>query len=98
MKSLYGLNFDKFPGHCSFNLNVSFSLSFLFFQNQEVNGKSQPKLHWVRHTKQGVYFIQSPPRIEDEPVIKENIPRVRYSVGFEPATGEIDFDFQLCAS
>ena len=63
-----------------------------------MNGKSQPKLHWVRHTKQGVYFIQSPPRIEDEALINENIPRVRYCVGFEPASGEIDFYFQLCAS
>lgn len=63
-----------------------------------MNGKLQPKLRWVRHTKQGVYFIQLPPRIEDEALINENIPRVRYCVGFEPASGEIDFDFQLCAS
>ena len=28
--SLYGLNFDKFRGHYSFNFNVPFSLSFSF--------------------------------------------------------------------
>ncbi|XP_073232579.1 protein arginine N-methyltransferase 7-like [Porites lutea] len=81
-----------------FHLTDDITVTTGLQKNQEVNGKSQPKLHWVRHTKQGVYFIQSPPRIEDEALIKENIPRVRYSVSFEPATGEIDFDFQLCAS
>lgn len=81
-----------------FHLTDDITVTTGLQKNQEVNGKLQPKLRWVRHTKQGVYFIQSPPRIEDEALINENIPRVRYCVGFEPASGEIDFDFQLCAS
>ena len=42
--------------------------------------------------------MQSPPRIEDDALLKDNVPHVRYSVNFEPTTGEVDFDFQLHTS
>lgn len=79
--------------HLSEKLTVTTGLQ----QKQELADEGS-KLHWVRHTKQGVYFMKSPPYIRDETVLKDKVPRVKYSVNFEPTTGEMDFDFQLDTS
>lgn len=80
-----------------FNLAEKLSVTTGLQQTEKLNGKEW-KLPWVRHTKQGVYFMKSSPRIQEESLLKNNTPSVRYSVNFEPTTGEIDFDFQLCPS
>lgn len=91
--------------HCivlwmDFHLTDKITVTTGLQQNQDLQGlpKKRSKFEWVRHTKQGVYFMQSPPRIEDEALLKDNVPHVRYSVNFEPTTGEVDFDFQLHTS
>ena len=56
------------------------------------------KLNWVRHTKQGVYFVKSPTKINDLTLANENTSCMSYDVSFEPSTGEIDFNFQLQTS
>ena len=48
---------------------------------------------WVRHTKQGVYFMRSPLNIDNPSLARS--PRLKYSVVFKPSLGEIDFDFQI---
>jgi len=80
-----------------FHLTEKLTVTTGLRQKQEP-AEERSKLQWVRHTKQGVYFMQSPPRIQDEALVKNTVPRVRYSVNFEPSTGEIDFDFQLHTS
>ena len=39
--------------------------------------------------------MQSPTRIQDEALVKDNVPGIKYAVNFEPSAGEIDFNFQL---
>lgn len=42
--------------------------------------------------------MQSPPQIQDEILVKNTVPDIRYAVSFEPNSGEIDFNFQLRTS
>ena len=95
-----GLQQVRHPNHllvenslCRFNPPLIYFLS----QNQGVADWTS-KLNWVRHTKQGVYFMQSPTKIQDETLVKNNVPDIRYAVSFEPNSGEIDFNFQLRTS
>lgn len=70
---------------------------FFLSQNQDVAERTS-KLNWVRHTKQGVYFMKTPTQIQDETLADDNVPDIRYAVSFEPNSGEIDFNFQLRTS
>ncbi|XP_029200545.2 protein arginine N-methyltransferase 7-like isoform X1 [Acropora millepora] len=80
-----------------FHLTDKLTVSTGLEQREELGGKRR-RLPWVRHTKQGVYFMRSPPRIPDESLLKDNSPTIRYSVHFEPTTGEMEFDFHLRTS
>ncbi|KAL9975281.1 hypothetical protein ACROYT_G012431 [Oculina patagonica] len=80
-----------------FHLTEKLTVTTGLQPNQELTEETS-KLKWVRHTKQGVYFMQSPAQIQDATLAKDNVPGIRYAVSFEPKTGEIDFNFQLPTS
>jgi len=80
-----------------FHLTEKLTVTTGLQQNQEL-AEGTSKLNWVRHTKQGVYFMQLPTQIQDETLVKDNVPDIRYAVSFEPNSGEIDFNFQLRTS
>lgn len=80
-----------------FHLTEKLTITTGLQQNQDVAERTS-KLNWVRHTKQGVYFMQTPTQIQDKTLADDNVPAIRYAVSFEPNSGEIDFNFQLRTS